>query len=297
MGLILLFKKSSVWFLIAVLFTNLSCKKDTTSGIPSYVKINEIRVETDVRKEGSASSNIADAWFYETGNHLGVFELPAEIPVLKSGNTDITIFGGVKMSGISSLRQAYPFYDSYEMDTLLVEEQTITIQPVLRYKESATFPWIEDFDDLSISMDTSNGSKVGITRVNSSDSTFEGKGSFGAFMDSERNYFMGHSTDKFILPRNGDDVYLEFDYKTDKRIQVLIRAYSSNGSSYLIPIQVVRPKINDQGENVWNKIYTYLTPYVSSNIDAVQFEIYFESWTAEGESTSYFMLDNVKLVY
>ncbi|MGB0403340.1 MAG: hypothetical protein ACPGEG_04530 [Salibacteraceae bacterium] len=297
MGLISLFQKSAFWFLLITILINFSCKKDDTSGIPSYVKINEIRVETDFKKEGSASSNIADAWFYETGNHLGVFELPAEIPVLKSGNTDLTVFGGVKRSGISSLRHAYPFYTAFEMDTLLVEEQTITIQPVLRYKESTTFAWIEDFDDLSISMDTAYGSKVGITRVNNSDSTFEGKGSFGAFMDSEHNYFMGHSTEKFSLPRNGEDVYLEFDYKTDKLIQLHILIYTTSGGSFLIPVQVVNPKINDKGENVWNKMYSYLTPYVSSNLEAYQFQIYFESWTAADETSTYFMLDNVKLVY
>ena len=104
------------FFVLISLLAGSSCKKDNTSGVPAYVKIEDIKVITDYQKEGSASSNISDAWFYANDDPLGVFEIPNEIPVLTSGKTNLRVFGGIKQSGVSSLRKIYPFYDDFSFD-------------------------------------------------------------------------------------------------------------------------------------------------------------------------------------
>jgi len=291
--------KRSIPFLFLVLsYFTFSCKKDTTSGVPAYVKIDEVSVVTDLKKEGSASSNIADVWFFANGDELGVFELPCEIPVLEEGNTNLSLFGGIKQSGVSSLRAAYPFYETYRMDTTLVQEKTITIKPVLKYKDGITFPWKEGFDDLSFTVDTTAESQVAITRVTHPDSVKEGKASMGVYMTTERPYFLAASSETFALPNLGEDVYLEFDYQTNRRIQILVRAYNTTGNSLLIPIVLVRSKEDENGTPVWSKMYAFLSPYLPAFENAYKYQFYFESGIdVTKESDGYFLMDNIKVVY
>lgn len=294
-------KKSTLFLFSTILIVSslsFSCKKDETSGVPAYVKINEITVITDLKKEGSASSNISDAWFFANGDELGVFELPCEIPVLEEGNTNLSLFGGIKQSGSSGLRAAYPFYETFKMDTDLVQKNTITISPVLKYKEGTTFPWKEGFDDLSFSLDTTAQSTVGLKRITNSDSVREGKASVGAFMTTENPYFMSASSETFVLPNTGEDVYLEFDYQTNTKIQVHVRSYNTDGESILIPIVLVNTKTDDSGKPIWNKMYAFLSPYLPTQANAYQYQIYFESGiNTDLRTEGYVLLDNIKLVY
>jgi len=294
-------KKSTLFLFSAILIASslsFSCKKDETSGIPAYVKINEVKVVTDLKREGSASSNIADVWFFANGDDLGIFELPCEIPVLRSGNTTLSLFGGIKQSGLSGLRAAYPFYETYKMDTDLVEENTVTISPVLKYKDGTNFPWREGFDDLSFSLDTAPESKVGLVRVTHPDSVKEGKASVGAYMTTENPYFLASSSETYVLPNTGEDVYLEFDYQTNTKIQVHVRSYNTSGQSVLIPIVLVNSKEDDSGKPIWNKMYVFLSPYLPRQANAFQYQIYFESGiNTAANSQGYLLLDNIKLVY
>ena len=46
----------------------------------------------------------------------GVFPLPANFPVLKLVNKNIIIEAGIKKNGISSSRENYPFFTSFEVN-------------------------------------------------------------------------------------------------------------------------------------------------------------------------------------
>ncbi|HEY0262319.1 MAG TPA: hypothetical protein VGB95_04790, partial [Chitinophagales bacterium] len=80
------------------------------NGIPVYIQIDSMSVQTNQSTQGSASSKITDAWLYVNGEQIGVFELPAKIPVLKSGDLRVSISAGIKDNGIANTRAAYPFY-------------------------------------------------------------------------------------------------------------------------------------------------------------------------------------------
>jgi hypothetical protein len=280
-----------------IFFVVVSCKKDNTSGVPSYVKIDSMVVTTDYLTQGSSSSNISDAWIFANDQELGAYELPNEIPVLESGNVNLKIFGGIKVSGVSRKRESYPFYEMYETDTPLVEKETIHIVPKLRYKTNVKFPWKEDFDDLTTTFDTTAASKVSYIRITNPDSVREGKGSMYAYMEGENNYFQAVSTKRVSLPKNGDPVYFEFDYITDRAIQINLRSYLTDGRSVLFNVVRVGAKTNDNGELVWNKLYAFLSPYVSQRVDSYEYRIEIESGLAASEKTGFLMMDNMKLVY
>lgn len=273
-----------------------SCEKDKTSGVPAYVKIESISVETDYTTQGSTSNAITDAWFFANDDDLGVYELPTEIPVLESGNTSLKLFAGIKQSGVSRLRVKYPFFEIYSIDTLLVEEETVTIQPKVKYTSATNFPWLEDFEDISVSLDTLPQSKVDYVLSNNSDSVKEGKACLKAEMRDSLNYFLIKTDKKYSLPKNGDPVYLEFDYKSDVPIQIKVRSFTTDNRAIMYNVVLAKPKLVD-GKPVWNKLYAYLSPYVSAQPKSFQYEIYFESGIGNGDDYGFLMLDNIKLVY
>ncbi len=284
---------SSVLVLVLVIFLT-GCNKDK-NGVPAYVAINDISVETNYLKEGSTSDNIHDVWFYAGGEELGVFELPAEVPVLQDGQTNLVLFAGIKRSGQTSIRVPYPFYDAYSHDTLLIRENTLVERPVVKYRPNAVFPWLEHFEDLSFTLDSVAGSEVGVTRISDPDLVKEGKGCAGILLSPEADYFLGASSDAFPLPLFGNDVYLEIDYRTNLSFQILVRSINADLVSYLSPVMVVNPKTDDNGTVIWNKLYVYLTPVVSARENSVSHRVYFE--TTSNGGNGYLYLDNLKVVH
>ena len=59
-------------------------------------------------------ANITDAWVTMDGINLGVFELPAQIPILDEGEHNFRISPGIKENGMSATRMIYPFYEIHE---------------------------------------------------------------------------------------------------------------------------------------------------------------------------------------
>ena len=103
--------KKILYLLIAITF--FSCEKEeiNTEGIPSYIQINEIVLEDE-----SVTSNITDAWVYIDEQLQGVYELPANFPVLAEGKHKLRIKAGIKDNGIASTRVIYPLYSSFIID-------------------------------------------------------------------------------------------------------------------------------------------------------------------------------------
>ena len=80
--------------------------------IPSYLYIQDFELKTN-SLEGSSRVNATDLWLFIANDPRGIHELPATIPVIDKGAPKITISAGVLENGISSTRQAYPFFEPY----------------------------------------------------------------------------------------------------------------------------------------------------------------------------------------
>ncbi|UTW60789.1 hypothetical protein KFE98_12205 [bacterium SCSIO 12741] len=293
MPMVLRIPFSSYALVLLLVFSLAGCNKE--NGVPAYVAVNDVTVETDYLKEGSPSDNIHDVWFYAAGDELGVYELPAEVPVLKDGQTNLVMFAGIKRSGQTATRVPYPFYDAYSHDTFLIRENTLVERPVVKYRPNVAFPWLEHFEDLSFSFDSVAGSELGVSRISDPDLVLEGKGCAGVILTPEADYFIGASTDAFKLPLFGNDVYLEIDYRTNLPFQILVRSYNADLVSYLSPVMVASPKTDDNGTVIWNKLYVYLTPVVSAQQNSVSHRVYIE--TTSNGGNGYLYLDNLKVVH
>jgi len=253
-----------------------SCQKEDTNAIPGYIKIDVITLD-----EENITSNITDAWVYVNDQLQGVYELPAEFPILESGTQTLRIKAGIKANGIASTRIPYPFYGSYFEDVTFTPNQSQTINPTVNYLDSIQY-FLEDFEGNGMDLDTDS--------LNFSVESFEGNKYGKITLDSI--YLVAEiTTDELTdLPQAGAPIFLELDYKCNT--QFLVGVYINYPQSV---VQKDLLWINPKED--WNKIYLNLTSTISEGINATSFKVFIgiKRNTELDKNELYF--DNLKVVY
>ena len=259
--------------------------------IPSYIKIEKIEKITNPLTEGSNSEKISDAWVFVNDQTIGVFELPCLIPVLQSGNAQISIQAGIRVNGISALRFPNPFYRFYVTQTKLTPDIITTIEPVIGYFEDVNFAYRANFDDPSgITLEPTPNSDTSIIVINDPARVFEGNGSAYAVLTRDSTVMSFQSTVVMNLPKNGRTVYLEMDYKVNGIFDVgLISITPTNTFS--------RASLTLNPTQGWNKVYVNLTENVSLATNATGYRLFFRAERISGAQPLELFLDNLKVVY
>ena len=250
------------------------CKK---TEIPSYVFIPKIDVTT-TSVQGSASSNISDAWVYKDGSLLGVYELPVEFPFLPGDESEIVVAPGIKLNGISATRAAYPFYTTDTLDLMAAAGASDTVFPRVTYTSFTVFDLIADFEQNTVFQN--------ITITNSE--VFEGNSS-GMISISDTIETLALSNDLFVISSQTAACFLEMDYKTNHLFEAGLRVITSSGNFFVY-------KLTIPPRNEWNKIYVNLTPEIVQ-LRADSYQIYFRvvPQTQADDIKIYF--DNIKLMH
>ena len=266
---------------LLLLTSIISCKKEGVNEIPSYMTIENITLDQN------STHNITDAWVYIDDNLQGVYELPANFPLLAQGKHKLRVKAGIKDNGIGGSRIPYPFYSSY-----IVEEQefnremTISIAPIVGYLESAVLDdKAEDFDGSGLNLDTDS-----ITF--SIESTNPLEGNYGVLNITDSIISTEVTTKEFTnLPQQGSPVYLEIDYNCNT--QFLIGVYVNFPQSSVLQkeLLIINPKEN------WNKIYVNLTSTVSEAVGAESFKVFLRMQRDFTRDTNTINFDNLRVIY
>mgnify|MGYP000753315878 CR=1 FL=1 len=262
-------------------------------GIPSYIQIDTIQLSTDYTAEGTESHKITDAWVYVNDQLIGTYELPATVPVLKSGSNKIVVYAGIKMNGVSATRIPYPFYEPYEITTELFPDSIIKFEPVVHYYSSATFPWKEDFENPGYTLEITSMSDTTFDKVTGTADVFEGSSSGHFVMRNPPHILLECKTiNEYALPKGGKPVFLELNYKCNNTFRIGIFE-NEGGASNQVPQTIVINK----SEN-WNKIYVNLTNEINLFANATSYNVYF-GVIPDDESNPQpeVFIDNIKLVY
>ncbi len=285
----------NAWFLLlgSCILALPSCEViNPDEGIPSYIQIDTITLTTDYAAEGTDSHKITDAWVYVDDELVGAYELPATVPVLKSGSHKITVNAGIKMNGISATRIPYPFYQPYEITTDLVPDSILTLQPVVHYYATTTFAWKEDFESPGYTLELTNVSDTILNRVTGTADVFEGNVSgLFAMRNPPQFLFECKTINEYALPKGGTPVFLELNYKCNNTFRIGIFE-NEGGVSTQVPQTI---QIN-KSEN-WNKIYVNLTNEVSLFPNAINYNVYFGVIPDDGIPEPKVYVDNIKLIY
>ena len=257
--------------------------------IPAYIYIEKITLPTtNYATEGSNSSKITDAWVYIDNKLIGIYELPAKIPILDQGDHKLTIRAGIKVNGIAATRAYYPFYDLFEQNINLKPETTDTVKPAVRYYPSTGFfQWMEDFESGGISLMKYSTSDTIIEKTSNPQLVFEGSYSGIAHLDNTKKYLMSATINNYVLPVGNNPVFLEMNYKTNNKIGIGLYA---NGTQRIAVITLNRC-------DYWNKIYINLTPMVNSVTNVTNFKIFIEAYKEDDVDSPLLLFDNIKLLF
>lgn len=288
--------------IIAMLLATQGCELiNPAEDIPSYIHIDSVMLETE-SSEGTASHKISDVWVFVNDNSIGVFELPATIPILESGNNNIKLRPGIKNNGIAASRRWYPFFERVSFDLDLVPGQVDTLEPVTHYVENLNI-YNEDFNSLGVNFVTHSESDTTLLLTQDPFEVFEGTGSGVVHLDATNQEWRIDTDEDFVLPKLLTPVYLELNYKTNNHFVVGILATSLDTEVQQLKI-ILNPTWNDDETQLeWNKTYIDLTNEVSMFPEAISYEIYIEMVQDQDFDGNILVqdpvlyLDNFKLVY
>jgi len=278
---------------------------DKEEPIPAYIHISSVIFNTNEDgSEGSNAHDILDAWVYVNNKLIGAFELPATIPILSSGKQQLTIVAGVKNNGFTAQRIRYPFYKAYDIDIELVPGSVDTVVPLFTYSESLNFQWLEDFEDQTISMKKSgsgtNVDTMSITGLPNDvyaydgvDNNYSGKVVLGQGFQK----FENSTISNFDLPRKGQEIYLEINFKCNTEFVVGI--YPINAIVVTgVPIVNLFSTVDEEGIMQWKKAYVSLKEDVNNpGFNGSDFRVFLNVQTNTASGTPLVFFDNIKLVH
>lgn len=276
---------------VAILFIVGSCNIiNPEEQVPGYIYIDDFTLSTSLESQGYPSSKITDAWVYSNNIFIGAFELPATIPLMDTGLTDIIIYPGIKENGISGVSMIYPFYNAETVTRTLVPGETDTIFPATDYKPSAAISFIllERFE----STNTFEGyeTEVALTTTTDPELVFEGNRSAFTTMTPDLDTFRVVSSVPIAFPGSDKRLFLELDYKCDLPFNVWVRC-NTIGQPVWDEVLTVTEKED------WNKIYINLNPslqfFAQYQPETIQLE--FRAYNTTGDTAQIFF-DNVKLI-
>lgn len=241
--------------------------------------------------EGALSHDISQAFVNMDGKMLGAFELPAKFPVIGEGEHKFVILPGVINNGISATKRRYPFMEQYEQTVNLVKGDTITISPATQYYEDLNF-LIEDFETPSIQFDYANESDIQITRENDP-AIVQWGGYYGSIvLNNTDSLFSGVTTFGQVLPKQGAEVYLEFDYMNSNSLLTGVVSYG-NGTYHEDP----NIQLNPQDDPEWKHIYLDLKEIISFRTSSPYNDMSFTAILDEIDTDQFVYLDNIKVIY
>ena len=276
--------------------------------IPAIIEIEELKVEAIEDQEGSSFQEITDIWVFvnpegsEGSDLLGIFPLPATIPILEEGMTSINIQAGVKLNNQNVNRSVYSLFRSDQRIIDLKAGETIQLVPVFSYKPPAQirFDFINDFESSNDFVSLTSNIQLELT--SDENLVFEGDKSLTLQLDTINTGFVITTINSFRVQKDRNDVndelpvderdtYLEMHYKNDATLFVSVFINSET-----IPVNILR--IGAKSE--WSKIYIPLKDALitaNTTSDNPTINIAFEGFLSDGLTTACFSWDNIKIVH
>lgn len=254
-----------------------------------FLEVPETQLVTNAQ-QAYPSHAIKDIWAYADEDVLGVYSIPASIPVLVSGgDVQFRLRGGIKPNGNQAQSIEYPFFKEILFSKPLSENEVIAYTPQFEYKDEAVFDLAEDFEtgnQFTADIDGNDATKLERVAGQTPYGNYCGYVHLDASADAiEVSHFAS-------FPNSNNKkgaVFLEFDYKCDEKIFVGT-ILESDG----VLVKDYKVLITESDE--WNKFYLDLTNEISQS-KVNTYKVVFSAALVSGGSEANIYLDNIKLIH
>lgn len=259
---------------------------------PAFIYIDQFSFSTEPG-EGTESQKFTEIWAYANDQVVGVYDLPATIPILHEGNTNLSFFAGIKNFGLSDSRIIYPFVQGYRLNKNLKPLAFDTIRPTFSYFDGLNITQ-KDWDINTPSMLALSSNQGELLIEDDETKVFEGN-RCGYFRMPSGSTNLSFKDDDNLDLESGVITFLELNYSCNNKFSVgLIAREGTSDRRNLIAI--INPTTSGSSAPVWNKIYLDLGLIVRDNPNASHFEVYFESVPDSPGNAIDLYLDNLKLI-
>lgn len=263
---------------------------------PSWIEVNSFVLLTNPAlsgSEGQLSQDFRDVWLYIDDQMVGCFQTPFKIPILKDGNVNIKIYPAVRNNGISGDKKIYPFMNVYEINSKLVKNQTLTVNPVTSYVDNLNF-WIEDFEDASIKIQDDPNTSLASMFITSDNLTpFSGFNYGKVILNELDSVWVANTTEQLSIPKN-KPCFMEVDYYNTNTFVQGFLALNLNGNNYQD-----NAGFNEQSFSAvkWKKMYIELSELIGNSINGSNFVQTFKANLDSLQTETFICIDNIKIVY
>ncbi len=278
--------RRSPLLLLALLFASCPADLDLT---PAFLTVTEFELATAV-DEGAPTTAITEVWAFADEEFIGVFPLPARIPILKVGSTDIRLEAGIRQDGRSATPDVYPFYAPYTRTLELVGGQTIDLGVLpIRYRDETVFGLVEDFESDRNRVFTQ--AIAGSSTLVAQRTVVRSGAAAGAISLADTNRLVELASAQTFVNLNQVpiNVWLEVDYQSDAP-----GVFGVIGQRDGLTVRVFDPGFLPRSG--WTKIYFNLGPVVGS-ADLTEFRIALSVLLDAERAAGTVYLDNLKLLY
>jgi hypothetical protein len=255
--------------------------------VPSFINVNSITFDDTTatfRNIAVMPYAVNYAWVFHDGVFLGVFQIPAKLPVLAEGQGSLRLWGGVKlmaMNGLSHLYAVHPLYRDYVTPIALVRGQEADVDATITYaaETPATFTLNENFENSSKQLHLANGQAMPVTEV----TTSQGITKAGYITQAQTIV-----SDTLVLPRDRRLLVLEFDYKSASPLALEFKAD-------ILRAGTIYKGLTLDATDTWQKVFVNLTSEVNNAVPDSRHLLFFNY--APGTAGDSLLLDNVRIVH
>jgi len=285
----IMFKIIYISYILLLLHLSSCNILDNDQPLPFFLELKEPTVKlpnTNIYD----THKITDVWVFADGQILGVFPLPAKVPLsITNSVSEVTILAGIRKNGMNDTPVFYPFYKSIVTTVNPKANEGVTIPLDFEYIPDAKIPISESFElgnSFTIDLDKNPETNLQLT----SESSILGSKSGLISLTSTTKFIEAGCSRKISSGENSrGQSYIELDYKGEGEIAVGI-AKSMNGVLRIEYVLFVPAKEN------WNKIYVDVTDKLSPSDYNEYFIIL--AFTRTGNSQiSNIYVDNIKHIH
>ena len=256
--------------------------------VPTYLHIDSFAFAAPPTELGSASHKIPTVVVYFNNQNLGVFELPATVPIIADAPGTLRLVPGIDFAGMHNQVTPYSFYLA---DTFTLQPSPgniINHLPKTGYRQNVKLLFIEDFETGNAFNNIIAGATP-VSRTSNPDSLIEG--SYSGLIPIIGNDEIIEVTHSLATAFNANPLvesWLEISYRSSVSFSVGLQAIGNTGSD------ITEYQVGFNPSAGGNKVYIGIQSFIATNQNSKYFILL--KPTPEQGQKGFILLDNIKVL-
>jgi hypothetical protein len=273
-------------FILSVIFS--SCKSKEAPAV-ALIEVDQFSSDYAATADTFGNQKLNDVWILTNNEDLGVYELPARIPIKVSGDSiNIFMSPGFKYLDINDVRVKYSPFKPFSKKIKFEAGQLYKVIPKLKYFDLYKVD-IENFEGSGVKLDKLATSDTALTIGNDQSQMFNNTKYGQIVLTNIKSQAGIRTSNKYPLPvaNSVDKAFLEFNYKSD--VTITVGLFDGN--------QKYTPYLEQEASREWKKAYVDIGEASKLAGNANGSYIYFAVTNTNNLPVANIYFDDIKVIY